>query len=116
MKKLKLSTILLEAQKNEQNFDQAQNPSLGNQGQEPPSSASEETPTQINVSNQSKSALADIIGSTISDISYEKIGTNGGKLSIKTSNSHIPMIISWAGPKVTVSKQNGTVVMLSGDG
>lgn len=117
--KLSLLRLLKEAE-NEEEIQQAsapvQTPPMGDPNQEMPQATSPEVPPQVAQSDQSKSALSDIVGSTVSDISYERVGTNGGKLTIKTSSSHVPLTISWAGPKVTVSKQNGTVAILSGDG
>ena len=64
---------------------------------------------------ESGNAFRDILGATISDVSYEPLGSNGGKIKISTSNSHVPLEISWVGPKVTVRQTDGDVIMLSSD-
>lgn len=83
-----------------------QNQEMGNQA--PP----ENTPAQM--SSQTKNAFRDVIGGTISDISYERVGAVGGKLTIKTSNSHIPLVVSWVNTKVSVQQPDGNVIVLSG--
>ena len=115
--KLSLRHILREVEQNEQIEDQTQDPAVDDQGQamvQQQAAPPEATPKQT--AGQNQSALAEIVGSTVSDISYEKVGANGGKVTIKTSNSHVPFVLSWVGSKVTITKQNGTVVMLSSEG
>lgn len=121
MKKRKFSlvSLLKEVEKNENAPVQTQgaanvpqDPQMGQtQAQMPP----EMSPQQV-ASQQPSSDLSDLAGTTISDASFERVGANGGKIVLKTSNSHVPAVISWVGSKVTFSKPDGTVIMLSKEG
>lgn len=96
----------------EQDQVDPQNVPAEGQSQEQP-----ETPQSVpaKMAPQTGNAFRDILGATLSDISYEPIGAAGGRIKIKTSNSHIPLEISWVGPKVTVTQSDGDVIMLSSD-
>ena len=58
------------------------------------------------------SAFSDFIGSSIAGITFKKNGANGGEISIMISKSNMPLKISWAGDKATVTKPNGNIVSL----
>lgn len=62
--------------------------------------------------NADSQVFAEFIGATIAGVSYKKNGANGGEISLRVSKSNMPLKISWAGDKVTVTKPNGNIVSI----
>ncbi len=55
----------------------------------------------------------ELMGQTITAVSFAPNGPNGGIISIKTKNSHLPFKISWVNSKATAQDTSGNVVSLS---
>ena len=62
---------------------------------------------------QQNEAFRELTGQTIASVSYAANGANGGIISIKTKNSHLPFKISWVNSKATVQDSSGNVINLS---
>lgn len=106
-------------EENESQMDSQNPPNQGamapgmEQGQGASPQLPEKTPGQ-NVGSAETNSFSSVLGATISDVAYEPVGVNGGRIKIKTSSSHIPLEVSWVGQKVTVTQPDGKVVLLSG--
>lgn len=91
------------AQKNPQAPQQNANPGV-------------ENPTKDEIlkkqNSQNSNVFSNFVGSTISDIAFKKNGATGGEISISISRSNLPLKISWAGDKVTVTQPNGNIISL----
>jgi hypothetical protein len=114
-KKFDIYKFLMEADDHEMEQNQDPNqvqapPPPGAPQAEPPQNP-EMPPAQMSKAKP-KNALSDVVGSSISNVSFRSV-PNGGELKIKLSDSHVPLTISWVGSKVYASKPNGTTVMLS---
>lgn len=100
-------------QNNSQNMDMAgQDQEMAPQS---PAQPPEQTPAQKGevADSQSRNAFRSVQGATISDISFKKLGSEGSKIQITTSKSHIPLQITWLNGKVTVTDPSGNIIILS---
>lgn len=55
----------------------------------------------------------ELMGQTITNVSFTPNGANGGIIQIKTKNSHLPFKISWVNSKATATDTQGNVINLS---
>lgn len=82
--------------------------------EQPPEQPPEQTPRETSgKSPENRQAFREILGGTISDVVFDPAGSSGGSIKITTSQNFTPLEVSWVGQKVTVTKPDGTIVMLS---
>lgn len=89
-------------------------PAAQGQPPQPP----QQTPEQVGDQQKAKGPaqnepFKELTGQTVTSVAFQPNGANGGIISIKTKNSHLPFKISWVNTKVTVQDTKGNVINLS---
>lgn len=82
--------------------------------QQPPQPTPEEVGQQQKAKGPAQGEpFKELSGQTIVAVSFQPNGANGGIISIKTKNSHLPFKISWVNSKATIQDTSGNVINLS---